>query len=220
MKRVAIFIVLTLAACGGPRQPPADPSKAVYLPFEGELQNLGSAALTARTDGGKPRFRNGSTGKALFAPGDGSSIEYQAKGKIDLGDTISISFDFNRAGGNSPSGRGGGSVMTIADIQGQDPNRIHHIAFDISKDDTPYFEVAFDDAGGNKHRLHVNSGGLPQGWASVELKIDRSKGETALFLDGARAASAKTVLAAIDSGVDAVKLGTWYKTNQASRLYR
>jgi hypothetical protein len=216
MKR-ALAMMLLASACSR-YEPPVVEGAVVQIAFENNLENLGEAALDEAVIRHGATFRKGAAGRALFTRGNGGSVELTApQPMVFSGSAAAIAFDFNREDWANPYEHGRGT-QTIAVVSGRTADRIEHIAFNASPTPSGNLYVRFTDADGAKHSLAGGEGSASVGaWRNVRLNIDRARRRTELFVNGdmVDAVDASPVL--IDYGVSSVKLGTWYKKNQAYR---
>ncbi len=213
---VSILLIAILFARYDGYQPTALPGAHVQLTFEENLKNIGSGDIDGQIHEGKLQFAKSLTGQSYFALGDGGWLEFRAAAKPEFSDVVEISFDFKPENWDNPY-RQGSAVKTMAVVSGRSNEKIRHVAFSISSGNQPSVSVSIENLAGHKARLNSEAGSISWSWHSVMLRVDRKTQQSSLYLDGEMISSTDIVPAVIEQGFDRIKLGTWYKKNQAYR---
>ncbi len=219
LKKFILVVVIAglLSACGGPSSEDDAAIEWLHLPFDGSLHNNGYAATQGEVFAGEIEYRPGVMGEALFTQGDGSWVEIKADPPILPGNTIEIGFNFRREDWKNPYKSGSG-VQTLVSFSGRDEKRIWHLSFSYRPGDrASSLAIAFKDENGRFRRMKSKPGSVGLGWHKVGLSIDRESGETRLYLDDVLVDSGDFIPQVMNVGVRKIKLGTWYKQNQAYR---
>ncbi|WP_299478270.1 LamG-like jellyroll fold domain-containing protein [uncultured Roseibium sp.] len=188
----------------------------VQLAFEGSLDTLGALNVSAQSRDGDAVFSPGPTGSAYFAQGDGRYLELATPDLDILSKRIDISFDVKAEKWTNPYEKSA-PVKTIAVVSGKSGDRIRHVIFNLSGDDRPALSVSVEDETGSKDRLVSERGALTTDWHRIRLVVDQAEDSTQLYLDGELVAKSAVIPSIVSHGVDRVKIGTWYRQNQAFR---
>ncbi|MBG6201535.1 hypothetical protein IWQ48_002673 [Labrenzia sp. EL_13] len=228
MSRTALVAVVATACCAVliavwliPGQKSAHvtaPIEGAYvqLGFEGTVDTIGEIDLHPQSVDGKAVFSTGKTGQAYFAQGDGRYVEIKTPDVISLSERVDISFDIKAEDWTNPYEKSA-PVKTVAVVSGKSGDRIRHVIFNLSNGEEPVLSVAMEDVTGSKARLASGPGAMTLNWHQVRLVIDRTSEKTQLYLDGALVTETGIVPAVVSHGMDRVKIGTWYRRNQAFR---
>ncbi|MET1416020.1 LamG-like jellyroll fold domain-containing protein [Roseibium sp. HPY-6] len=188
----------------------------VQLAFEGSLDTLGALNVSAQSRDGDAVFSPGPTGSAYFAQGDGRYLELATPDLNTLARRIDISFDLKAEEWTNPYEKSA-PVKTIAVVSGKSGDRIRHVIFNLSSGDRPTLSVSVEDENGSKDRLVAERGAFTMAWHRIRLVIDQGEDSTQLYLDGELVAKSEVIPSIVSHGVDRVKIGTWYRQNQAFR---
>ncbi|WP_172670726.1 LamG-like jellyroll fold domain-containing protein [Labrenzia sp. DG1229] len=188
----------------------------VQLGFDGTINTIGEIDLHPQSVDGKAVFSAGQTGQAYFAQGDGRYLEIKTPDLVSLSERVDISFDIKAEDWTNPYEKSA-PVKTVAVVSGKSGDRIRHVIFNLSNGEEPVLSVAVEDVTGSKARLTSDPGAMTLNWHQVRLVIDQASERTQLYLDGALVMETGIVPAVISHGMDRVKIGTWYRRNQAFR---
>ena len=208
------LLAATLAGCDTYVAEPID-GALVQLAFEGNLENLGSAALLGAAHDETPWMKPGPTGKYYVAQGRGGWLQFTAPETIEISGSVEISFDARNLDWKGPPARKN-PFETMLNLSGQMPGRMRHITFNTGAT-SKRVEVSYRDENDETIRLSSEDGALSDKWRKVALTIDADAGETRLTIDGRAVASSPILPYLATHGVDAIRVGTWHKSNQAFR---
>lgn len=213
-----LFSALLLLACDS-YQPTPNANALIQLPFENSLDNLGTAVISGEVfevEEGDIDYRAGPQGKAIHMPGNGGWVEFRPISPVTLYRSIHVSFGFKRDDWENPYKKGA-VLQTIATLSGTGQDRIEHLSFAFTPGNQRSFSVHFRDQQGNRHRMRTPPGLVTREWHQVRLEIDTEAQETRLYIDNQLLGKKAAIPSIVVHGIDRVKLGTWYKRNQAYR---
>lgn len=213
MKRsvLLLFVVGFTVACGGASSDGSPP--VIWLSFEGDLANRGTAALDLHTEGDEVSFAEGVDGQAVFIGGSEDWIEGPVPEGLDLGRGGTLELWVMRDDWVNPYGGGSGGqtfatidalILDISVLSGRDPdrNRLRGTA------QSPGFET---------HQA-TSERSLPAlEWTHLAVVYDGAAGDAILYVDGEEAARQPGVPQLTTSYPNPFKIGTWYQQNQAFR---
>ncbi len=237
-----ILSLLLLSGWTNVTESPPSEKALIHLPFENSLSNIGSSsvqskafggdvkykidqhklALPPQKDGGwveintKSKVEHWQHGNALHSQGNGDWIEIKAESTISPAQTTEISFVFQREEWDNPYKKGSGA-QTIAVLSGQGEKQREHLSFNFYPSKDLSFSVSFNDDEGKRHWLKTKRGAVTTKWHLVRLIIDQKTKETSLYFDEKIITKIKSLPVIMVNGIDSIKLGTWYKRNQAYR---
>lgn len=216
--RRALFIIVLAMACSRYEPAPVD-GAVVQLAFENRIENLGEADLEEAVLQQGATFRKGAAGRALFTRGNGGSVELNTLRPIRFFGGTAITFDFKRENWENPYKAGSGT-QTLVVVTGRTPDRLEHIAFNASPSPSGNLYVRFNDAEGGKHSLSGGDGSASVGrWRNVSLRVDRGRNTTEFLINGKVVDTVEASPVLLEHGLSRIKLGTWFKKNQAYRGY-
>lgn len=212
---IGLLLALLILACDS-YQPTPNANALIQLPFENSLDNIGTAMIVGKVLEGNVGYSASPQGKAIHMQGDGGWVEFGPASTIRLHRSIEVSFDFKRDNWDNPYKKGS-VLQTIATLSGKGQDRIEHLSFAFTPGNHLSFSIYFRDRQGNRHNMRTPPGVVTLDWHQVRLEIDTEAQETRLYIDNELRDREEAIPSIVVHGIDRVKLGTWYKRNQAYR---
>ncbi|WP_171209931.1 MULTISPECIES: hypothetical protein [unclassified Ruegeria] len=197
-------------------QPTVDPRAFVQFAFEGDLQNLAPVSVDVSMQDGTSAFGPGPTGRSFYAQGDGGALVIETAELGNLGDIIEIAFDFRLEDWTNPN-ETSAPVQTMVVVSGRSNGKLRHLTADVAVHAQPEFRVSFEGAEGEKARVVANLDRVLEQWRQVRIIADQTANQTDVLLDNVSIGKVDFVPVVISDGIDIIKLGTWYRQNQAFR---
>ena len=212
---VGLLVALLVLACDSYRPTP-NAHALIQLPFENSLDNLGTARIVGEVLAGDVAYHDSPQGKAIHTRGDGGWVEFRPVNTIRLPRSIEVSFEFKRDDWENPYKKGS-VLQTIATLSGKGQDRIEHLSFAFTPKNHLSFSVYFRDQQGNRHTIRTPPGIVTLDWHQVRLEVNNERQETSLYIDNQLRGKEQAIPSIVAHGINRVKLGTWYKKNQAYR---
>ena len=196
--------------------PTPDPRAYLQFAFEGNLDTLAPTPVEASVIDGDLVYGEGTTGQTFAAQGDGSALVITTRDLYDLAEVVEITLDFRPEAWTNPH-KGSAAVQTMVVLSGRSGEKLRHLTIDLPAHTSPEFRVTFEDIEGAKHTLTTPAADFELEWHNVRIRANRASGRTEVFLNGTSIGTLEALPSGITHGIDTIKLGTWFRQNQAFR---
>lgn len=207
---LAAAAIVSSASCWGGVSPDAAP--VVHLPLDGDLRDRGTLGLAPSPVGDEVSFGPGVEGEAVFISGTEDWVEAPFE-SLDLTGGATLELWVRRDDWANPYGAGaGGQTLVTFDpitvelsvMSASDPDR-NRIRGRLTTADEDWLSVTSDVA-------------LPPlEWTHLAFVYDAAASRATLWVNGEAVASEPVDGSISTRIVNPMKIGTWYRANQAFR---
>lgn len=196
--------------------PRSGPPPVIQLPFDRGYDDEGPHRLKGKPEGNEIRLAAGRSGRALFIGGTEDWLDYPLPAPLQFPRGFSLELWLKREDWENPY-RGGSGWQTVASLATGASLSITAPGCPLHK---PWALEGFVSrhSGGREHaRAHSKGWSVPAGrWVHAALVYDPAERALIVYLDG-READRALGAPEPELNIRQIRLGTWYKANQAYR---
>jgi hypothetical protein len=198
----------------------SDMPPVVYLPFDRNFLEQGPCAFSTTNHGDLVLIDRGIKGDGLFVGGTEDWLDVAIDSRLHITNGATLEFWFARDDWKNPY-KGGSGWQTIANIDGITVNitapgcPLHipwvleaSVGWDLAVSPEPIVPITLS---------FTNTIIAPRTWYHVAVVIDPQLGQTRLYVNGNIADEKPHAPPVATTFVNPLRLGTWYKANQAFR---